>query len=111
MLPQDSRDGGWATTASEFGARANEASQTRYYHEIREWAEKANMTVFFFEAFDEPWKGDPDNPLGAEKHWGIFFVDRTPKQVMQRQATCPLRMASPAHPRRFVSETCWRDAI
>lgn len=77
-------EAGWATTASEFGDRANEASQTRYYHEIREWAEKANMTVFFFEAFDEPWKGNPDNPLGAEKHWGIFFVDRTPKQVMQR---------------------------
>jgi len=77
-------EAGWATTASEFGDRANEPSQTRYYHEIREWAEKANMTVFFFEAFDEPWKGNPDNPLGAEKHWGIFFVDRTPKQVMQR---------------------------
>ena len=77
-------EAGWATTASEFGDRANEASQARYYHEIREWAEQANMTVFFFEAFDEPWKGNPDNPLGAEKHWGIFFVDRTPKQVMQR---------------------------
>lgn len=44
----------------------------------------ANTTVFFFEAFDEPWKGDPDNPLGAEKHWGLFNVDRTPKEVMSR---------------------------
>ena len=24
------------------------------------------VTVFFFEAFDEPWKGDPGNPQGAE---------------------------------------------
>jgi exo-beta-1,3-glucanase (GH17 family) len=40
--------------------------------------------VFFFEAFDEPWKGDPGNPRGAEKHWGLFKVDRTPKQVMRR---------------------------
>ncbi len=39
--------------------------------------------MFFFEAFDEPWKGDPDDPLGAEKHWGVFFVDRTPKQVIK----------------------------
>jgi hypothetical protein len=39
--------------------------------------------VFFFEAFDEPWKGDPNNPAGAEKHWGLFSVDRTPKKVMQ----------------------------
>ena len=76
-------EAGWATTASEFGDRANEPSQARYYHEIREWAERANITVFFFEAFDEPWKGDPKDPLGAEKHWGVFFVDRTPKQVMQ----------------------------
>jgi hypothetical protein len=41
------------------------------------------VTVFFFEAFDEPWKGDPDSPLGAEKHWGLFNVDRTPKQVLR----------------------------
>jgi exo-beta-1,3-glucanase (GH17 family) len=41
------------------------------------------MTVFFFEAFDEPWKGNPANPLGAEKHWGLFNVDRTPKRVMR----------------------------
>ena len=24
-----------------------------------------------FEALDEPWKGDPDSPSGAEKHWGL----------------------------------------
>ena len=34
-------------------------------------------------AFDEPWKGDPDNPLNAEKYWGLFNVDRTPKQAMK----------------------------
>lgn len=75
---------GWATTASEFGGRANEANQVRYYKEVKDWAEKTNTTVFFFEAFDEPWKGNPDNAQGAEKHWGLFFVDRTPKQVMQK---------------------------
>ena len=41
--------------------------------------------MFFFEAFDEPWKGDPNFPLGAEKHWGLFKVDRTPKQVVLEQ--------------------------
>ena len=76
-------EAGWATTASEFGERAGEPQQARYYNELRDWAESANVTVFFFEAFDEPWKGNPDNPNGAEKHWGLFFVDRTPKQVMQ----------------------------
>ncbi len=76
-------EAGWATTASEFGDRAGEAAQARYYRELEQWATAANVTVFFFEAFDEPWKGNPNNPLGAEKHWGIFFVDRTPKQVMR----------------------------
>ncbi len=75
-------EGGWATTASEFGEQANEANQSRYYREVAEWAEKTNTTFMFFEAFDEPWKGNPDNAEGAEKHWGVFKVDRTPKQVM-----------------------------
>lgn len=76
-------EAGWATVAIEFGDRANEADQARYYRELKDWATKSNVTVFFFEAFDEPWKGDPAVPLGAEKHWGIFNVDRTPKQVLK----------------------------
>ncbi len=80
-------EAGWATTAVEFEDRANEANQTRYYRELNDWATDKNVTVFFFEAFDEPWKGNPENLRGAEKHWGIFFVDRTPKQVMQRSST------------------------
>ncbi len=77
-------EAGWATTALEFSEQASEENQTRYYNEIDEWATDSNITVFFFEAFDEPWKGNPANADGAEKHWGIFFVDRTPKQVMKR---------------------------
>ena len=77
-------EAGWATTAVEFGDRASEANQARYYRELDDWATEANVTVFFFEAFDEPWKGNPNNPQGAEKHWGLFFVDRAPKQAMRR---------------------------
>jgi len=76
-------EAGWATVAIEFSEHASEANQARHYRELSEWASDANVTVFFFEAFDEPWKGDPNNADGAEKHWGIFNVDRTPKQVMQ----------------------------
>ncbi len=79
-------EAGWATTAEEFGDEANEANQARYYREMLEWATETNTTVFFFEAFDEPWKGNPDNPLGAEKHWGLWNVDRTPKDVMRRDS-------------------------
>ncbi|HSM29182.1 MAG TPA: glycoside hydrolase family 2 TIM barrel-domain containing protein [Woeseiaceae bacterium] len=81
-------EAGWATTATEFGGRANEADQLRYYEEMTAWAEKTNTTLFWFEAFDEPWKGDENDPHGAEKHWGLFFVDRTPKLVFRnRQAS------------------------
>lgn len=76
-------EAGWATTATEFGEQANEANQARYYNEIGQWAKESNTTIFFFEAFDEPWKGNPANKKGAEKHWGLFFVDRTPKAVMK----------------------------
>ncbi|MBS2210309.1 hypothetical protein KEM09_02800 [Carboxylicivirga mesophila] len=77
-------EAGWASVASEFGERASEEKQLRYYNELMNWSEKMNITTFFFEAFDEDWKGNPDNPLGAEKHWGLFNIDRSPKQVMRQ---------------------------
>ena len=75
-------EGGWATTAKEFPQQASEINQKRYFDDIQQWAKKTNTTFFFFEAFDEPWKGNPANLDGAEKHWGLFNVDRTPKRVM-----------------------------
>ncbi|MGQ1787665.1 glycosyl hydrolase family 17 protein [Saccharicrinis sp. GN24d3] len=76
-------EAGWASVASEFGERASEEKQKQYYNWIMEWSKENNITTFFFEAFDEDWKGNPDNSLGAEKHWGIFTVDRKPKKVMK----------------------------
>ena len=43
-----------------------------------------NITVLWFEAFDEDWKGHDNNPLGAEKHWGLFNIDRTPKKAVKK---------------------------
>ena len=77
-------EAGWATTASEFGPRAGEAQQKRYYHDLFAWTSEMNITTFFFEAFDEDWKGETSNPLAAEKHWGLFTVNREPKLVMRR---------------------------
>lgn len=75
-------EAGWATTASEFGPRASEEKQKQYYDWIMAWSKKMNITTFFFEAFDEDWKGDTANPMGAEKHWGLYFIDRTPKKAI-----------------------------
>jgi len=77
-------EAGWATVATEFGDRANEANQKRYFDELYAWTDRENITTFFFEAFDEDWKGnnnDP-NPNGAEKHWGLFTIDRKPKLAL-----------------------------
>ncbi|MHC5138109.1 MAG: glycosyl hydrolase family 17 protein [Planctomycetota bacterium] len=77
---------GWATIGTEFGEWASEEKQERFYHEIMDWAKTKNITTFFFEAFDEDWKGNNadlrGDPMGAEKHWGIFTVDRKAKKVM-----------------------------
>ena len=77
-------EAGWATVASEFRSQASEANQKRYFDELYAWTARENITTFFFEAFDEDWKGnnnDP-NPDGAEKHWGLFTIDRKPKLAM-----------------------------
>lgn len=71
-------EAGWATTATEFGSRASEEKQAAYVSQLLAFGEAHNITVFVFEAFDEDWKGN-DDPDGAEKHWGLFFIDRTPK--------------------------------
>lgn len=75
-------EAGWASVASEFPDRADEARQARYVGELVGWARAHRVTTFLFEAFDEPWKGDPADPDGAEKHWGLFDVDRRPKAVV-----------------------------
>lgn len=76
-------EAGWATVSSEFGARAGQKKQQQYYQDLMSWSDDKNITTFFFEAFDEPWKGDPNNPLGAEKNWGLFTVERKAKRVMR----------------------------
>jgi hypothetical protein len=34
-------------------------------------------------ALDEPWKGSPDDSLGAERHRDLFKVDRSPREAMR----------------------------
>ena len=76
-------EAGWASVGSDFGDRASEEKQLQYYNDLMTWAAKMNITTFFFEAFDEEWKGDPNNRSGAEKHWGLFTADRKAKKVMR----------------------------
>ncbi len=78
-------EAGWATNSNGRGINpenVNELYQKIYFERLMAWVEEENILTFFFEAFDEPWKGSPE-PLEPEKHWGIYKVDRTPKLVMQ----------------------------
>jgi len=79
-------EAGWPTASNGRGIEpwnASEALQAQYYDQLMAWTRAENILTFVFEAFDEPWKGSPE-PLEPEKHWGLFFVDRTPKWVMQQ---------------------------
>ena len=78
-------EAGWTTTSNGQGIEpwnASEALQASYYQQLMAWTNEEKILTFVFEAFDEPWKGSPD-PEEPEKHWGLFYVDRTPKLVMR----------------------------
>lgn len=77
---------GWSTDCADFSqmkeGQANEENQKKYYDEFWEWADREKIIAYMFEAFDEPWKGGK-GANEAEKNWGMYKVDRTPKLMLQ----------------------------
>lgn len=75
---------GWATLCLENTEmqtkEVNEANQKQYYQDLWDWTDKEKIIAFVFEAFDEPWKGS-SNPNEVEKHWGLYYENRTPKMI------------------------------
>jgi exo-beta-1,3-glucanase (GH17 family) len=74
---------GWATVSNEFygesGARAiDEYKASEYLRLIRKWSDQNNISVFYFEAFDEQWK-DAANALGSENHFGLVNLNSEAK--------------------------------
>ncbi|SEF71374.1 Exo-beta-1,3-glucanase, GH17 family [Halpernia humi] len=77
-------EAGWATAANGRGFpahNANENAQQDYFNALINWCKEENILCYYFEAFDEQWKGSAD-PLEPEKHWGLFKENRKPKKVM-----------------------------
>ncbi len=77
---------GWATISKELygpnGSKAtDEYKAAVYYQLIRDWTNEAGISCFYFEGFDEPWKGG-DDPGDSEKHFGLFTVDGKAKYVI-----------------------------
>ncbi|MFN4285626.1 MAG: glycosyl hydrolase family 17 protein [Lacibacter sp.] len=77
-------EAGWATNSNGRGIdpwHVNEQNQQVYYEDLMQWTGREKILTYFFEAFDEAWKGSPD-PNEPEKHWGLFRTDRTPKKAV-----------------------------
>ena len=83
-------ESGWATKKANHGdqgklikGKAGEAEQKIFYDAFSAWVKKEKIGYFYFEAFDEPWKGGND-PDEVEKHWGLFRENRTRKPAIQK---------------------------
>lgn len=77
---------GWASSSNGLygpnGSKAtDEYKQALYYTHMREWTNREQMSCFYFEAFDEPWK-DAANAGGSENHFGLFTVDGKAKYAL-----------------------------
>lgn len=57
------------------------AAQERFLSELSDWARNNAVTCFWFEVFDEPWKGGGKATAAyeIEKNWGLFYANRDPK--------------------------------
>jgi exo-beta-1,3-glucanase (GH17 family) len=71
---------GWATVANvnygDAGSKAaDEYKQKAFYDAMRAWSNEFGASLFFFQAFDEPWKGDANNADDSEKHFGLIDID------------------------------------
>ena len=82
---------GWATQRHDEGEQARlirgalgEDEQAVFHRRVRSWADSTRTVTFFFEAFDENWKGG-EHPDEVEKHWGLYRADRSPKRAMTEQ--------------------------
>jgi hypothetical protein len=96
-------EAGWATYTEgnlHVPRGGDEVKQQRYYEELTAWARENRITVFIFEAFDEPWK-----EAGTESHWGLFTADRKAKPVMQElyPELKPDGLTSPGYPEQIGS--------
>jgi exo-beta-1,3-glucanase (GH17 family) len=82
---------GWATDRGLNGYQAEgilgkwgEGPQETFYRTWRDYTRTHKVPYFWFQAFDEKWKGGTE-PNEVEKHWGVYFSSRKPKQVMQHE--------------------------
>jgi exo-beta-1,3-glucanase (GH17 family) len=81
---------GWKAVATSDALTylAHPANQKMYYDGLVAWSDSARagadgpVSIFYFEAFDEPWKAVADPNFDDDK-WGLFTVERQARFVIQ----------------------------
>lgn len=81
-LPITIGETGWKAVVTDGETqRAGPINQWMYYQGLQDWSASTTLSskplaIFYFEAFDEPWKGSDDG-------WGLFNVNRQARCVVQ----------------------------
>jgi exo-beta-1,3-glucanase (GH17 family) len=76
---------GWASLDNAHygpdGTRAADEYIAGLFHAaVRAWTRENDLTCFYFQAFDEPWKSD--GTAGSEGHFGLITVDGQVKYAL-----------------------------
>lgn len=95
-IPMVIGETGWAAVDTPGGPnlalRAHPVNQRMYFEAMQQWAQEGRRAlqgpkaVFFFQAFDEPWKQGDDG-------WGLFNANRQARFVVQSLGTCGVTWA------------------
>jgi exo-beta-1,3-glucanase (GH17 family) len=81
-------EAGWkAVPTGDLNFLAHPVNQKMFFDRLATWGDKSKnpdgpLAIFYFEAFDEPWKATA-NPSFNDDHWGLFTVDRRARYVVQ----------------------------
>jgi exo-beta-1,3-glucanase (GH17 family) len=91
QIPMVIGETGWAAVDTNGGPnlafRAHPVNQKMYFEAMQAWAQEGRRDVqgpkaiFFFQAFDEPWKQGDDG-------WGLFNAQRQARYTVQSLGTC-----------------------
>jgi len=94
-MPMVIGETGWTAVdvngGPSLGFRAHPVNQKMYFDALQTWAAEGRrgngpQAVFFFQAFDEPWKQGDDG-------WGLFNKDRQARYAVQGLGTCGVTWA------------------
>jgi hypothetical protein len=95
-IPMVIGETGWAAVDTNGGPslafRAHPVNQKMYFDALQVWAQQGRLdkqgpkAIFFFQAFDEPWKQGDDG-------WGLFNAQRQARYTVQSLGTCGVTWA------------------